>query len=190
MRCGQLLRLTHQTATPRLVSEPAARRRSGPAEGKILLIHRFALALAIGIAVVAIGCGGQSATNATSAPPAATHAAPAVTHAGAVTDHTADGVRVLLKQFVHDLRAGHYAAACQLMTPQQRAKLATATQTSCSRALAAARKAVGDAQLARDEDAINSLPVSVTGNHATSPNPESSGETSHYVYRAGRWRIG
>jgi hypothetical protein len=129
-----------------------------------------------------MGCGGQSATTATSA-------TPAVDHPAAVTDHTADGVRVLLKRFVRDVRAKRFGAACGLMTSQARAKLASATHLTCARALDGARRAVGDARLARDEQSIDALPVTVAGDRATSQNPEAQGETSHYVYRGGRWRI-
>lgn len=58
------------------------------------------------------------------------------------------------------------------------------------RALSASRRLVGDAQLARDEQAVRSLHVAVSGDTASSPNPEAPAETSHYVYTAGRWRIG
>jgi hypothetical protein len=99
-------------------------------------------------------------------------------------------VRVLLKQFVHDLRARRFGAACQLMTARRRAKLSAATHLSCGRALDGARRIVGDARLARDERAIDASHITVAGDRATSTSPEAPGQTTRYVYRAGRWRIG
>jgi hypothetical protein len=128
-----------------------------------------AVALVVSCGLTVAACGGSSAS---------------------ATDRTADGVRALVKEFAHDWRAGRYADACQLVTPRQQAALGAVTDSSCTRALATARGVIGDAKLARDEKAADSLDVTVSGDTATSPNPESPGESSHYVYRAGHWRIG
>jgi len=80
------------------------------------------------------------------------------------------------------LPRGRFADACRLATPGQRAKLAAATHASCPAALDVVRKAVGITALARDEQQIDDLPITVSS--------DAAGETSHYVYTGGRWRIG
>jgi hypothetical protein len=122
-------------------------------------------------APVAVGCGSSSSSVSSA-------------------DKNADGVRALVKEFVRDWRTGNYESACQLATQRQQAAFAKATKATCPQALAAARSVVGAEKLAADEKTAASLHVTVSGGTATSPNPSAPGETSHYVYRNGHWRIG
>jgi hypothetical protein len=133
-------------------------------------MRKVLLALVAVGATIAVGCG--------SSPTAVSTA-----------DKNAEGVRALVREFVRDWRTGDYAGACHLATPSGRAAFAKATRTTCPRALATARSIVGDEKLARDEKSADSLDVTVSGDSASSPNPASPGEISHYVYRAGHWRI-
>ena len=99
-------------------------------------------------------------------------------------------MHVVVKEFVHEFRTGKYAAACDRMTERAQAGLGKAAKGSCARGLAVSRALVGDDRLARDEKAADSLPITISGNTASSPSLEkANSEVSRYVYRGGRWLI-
>ena len=124
---------------------------------------------AIGAAAVALsGCGGGSSSAGKSSDP--------------VT-----GVRATLREFANDLLSGNYSGACSVFTASARSQVGG---SGCPDLLAKAMK-VGKSRSAVQQAVpkIDSWPVSVHGNTATTPNVNGGSHTP-FVKQGGRWLIG
>jgi hypothetical protein len=123
-------------------------------------------AMAAGLA----GCGGGGSSSTS----------------GKTSDPVA-GVRATLREFANDLLSGNYGAACDLFTVSARGQVGG---PGCPQLLAQAMKASkskSDVEQALPK--IDSWPVSVHGNTATTPNV-SGGSSTTFVKQGGRWLIG
>ena len=130
---------------------------------------RVRTVVAVGVCAVLGGCGGSGSP-------------------GAVA-----GVRHTLHEFASDLLSSNYPAACALMTPSARERLAAATtalgrKLDCPQLLAFALSQPGARQkIEREAAKLNTLHVSVSGNTARA----NAGGTvpTVFIMQGGRWLI-
>jgi hypothetical protein len=124
-------------------------------------------AVAVGLA----GCGGGGSS----------------TSSGGKASDPVAGVRSTLREFANDLLNGNYGAACDLFTPSARSQVGG---SGCANLLAQAMKASkGRSEVQQALPKIDTWPVSVHGNTATTPNVNGGSPTT-FVKQGGRWLIG
>jgi hypothetical protein len=127
------------------------------------LVVTLALAL-LGLA----GCGGEGSS--------------------AGSSHDADGVRVTMRAFIHDLMDFKFDDACALLTHAQQAETGSGDASLCAKKLAFGRGLLSEETLAGYADRLEDLEITVDGDAASSP--ELSGTaTAHFSYTDGHWLI-
>ncbi len=97
------------------------------------------------------------------------------------------GVRATLREFATDLLSGNYSGACDLFTASARGQVGG---SGCANLLAQAMKdSKSKSDVKQALPKIDSWPVSVHGNTATTPNVNGGSPTT-FVKQGGRWLIG
>jgi hypothetical protein len=104
----------------------------------------------------------------------------------------ASGVRATERAFLTDMRDGRFGDACALMTPAALAEVRQQNEadpsTDCSSLMALVQGFTGKEKLDSWVSQVDSLPVTVNGDHATVA-LSNGGNTTEMVYVDGHWMI-
>jgi hypothetical protein len=144
-------------------------------------IRTWAAIGAVGLALAGCGGGGSSSSSG-----GTRSSSGGSTSSGKTSDPVA-AVRATLREFANDLLGGNYSGACDLFTTSARGQVGG---SGCANLLAQAMKtskSKSDVQKALPK--IDTWPVAVHGNTATTPNVNGGSQTT-FVKQGGRWLIG